>query len=260
MAYRLACWFMEVYGDWGFIPDPFILPVQEPAVDYAAVIAEKEAALEAQAAEIASLKDQVRTSEQVAKSTRQQRQQQSEQSAGSMDATEAEVRMIIDAQLKAAGWEADTNAIRYSKGVRPTKGRNLAIAEWPTDADDGGDGRVDYALFIGTQMVGMIEAKHPSKNVVAILDVQCKEYGTHVRAEDALLEHRALIRIGDQKPFGHQMDSELAGVNQVFFRLLLLPPCPVNNRQERTKHHPIRTGTAPKKTSGACSFYQIQSG
>lgn len=184
MAYRLACWFMEVYGDWGYIPQPFALPVKEQEVDYASIIAEKEAALAAQAAVIASLKDRVRTSETVANSTRQQRQQQSEQSASNMEATEAEVRMIIDSQLRAAGWEADTNLLRYSKGTRPVKGKNIAIAEWPTNADDGGDGRVDYALFIGTQMVGMIEAKRPSKNIVAILDVQCKEYGTHVREED----------------------------------------------------------------------------
>ena len=185
MAYRLACWFMEVYGDWGYIPEPFALPTLEPTVDYAGIIAEKEAALAAQAAEIASLKDQVHTiTAAVASSTRQQRQEKSEQTASDMEATEAEVRMIIDAQLRAAGWEADTNVLRHSKGTRPTKGRNIAIAEWPTDADDGGDGRVDYALFIGLQLIGMIEAKRPSKNIVAILDVQCREYGTHVREED----------------------------------------------------------------------------
>ncbi len=185
MAYQLACWFMEVYGDWGYIPQPFALPIQEPEVDYASIISEKEAALAAQAAEIASLRDQVHTiTVAVASSTRQQRQQKAEQSAGSMNATEAETRMIIDTQLRAAGWEADTNVLRYSKGTRPVKGRNIAIAEWPTDADDGGDGRVDYALFIGTQLVGMIEAKRASKSIVAILDVQCKEYGTHVRKED----------------------------------------------------------------------------
>ena len=43
---------------------------------------------------------------------------------------------------------------------------------------------MDYALFIGTRLYGMIEAKRESKSVVAILDVQCKEYGTHVREED----------------------------------------------------------------------------
>ena len=187
MAYRLGCWFMEVYGDWEYKAQPFTLPVQEPEVDYSAMIAEKEASLAAQAAEIASLRDQVHTmTAVVASSTRQQRQQKSEQTAGGMDATEAETRMVIDAQLRAAGWEADTNVLKYSRGTRPVKGRNIAIAEWPTDADDGGDGRVDYALFIGTKLYGMIEAKRSSKNIVAILDVQCNEYGTHVREEDRI--------------------------------------------------------------------------
>ena len=187
MAYRLGCWFMEVYGDWEYKAQPFVLPVQEPEVDYSAMIAEKESSLAAQAAEIALLRDQVHTmTAAVASSTRQQRQQKSEQTACGMDATEAETRMVIDAQLRAAGWEADTNVLRYSKGTRPVKGRNIAIAEWPTDADDGGDGRVDYALFIGTKLYGMIEAKRASKNIAAILDVQCKEYGTHVREEDQI--------------------------------------------------------------------------
>ena len=42
---------------------------------------------------------------------------------------EAETRRLIDAQLNKAGWEADTENLRYSRGVRPVKGRNLAIAE-----------------------------------------------------------------------------------------------------------------------------------
>nr|WP_237088850.1 hypothetical protein [Paenibacillus larvae] len=30
-----------------------------------------------------------------------------------------------------AGWEADSKKLRFSKGTRPEKGKNLAIAEWP---------------------------------------------------------------------------------------------------------------------------------
>ena len=37
---------------------------------------------------------------------------------------------------------ADTAEIRYSKGVRPEKGKNKAIAEWPTQR-----GPADYVLF-----------------------------------------------------------------------------------------------------------------
>lgn len=46
------------------------------------------------------------------------------------------------------GWEADTENIRYSKGVRPTKGRKLAIAEYPTNSTVGNRGYADYALLL----------------------------------------------------------------------------------------------------------------
>lgn len=51
--------------------------------------------------------------------------------------SEAETRLLIDEQLRQVGWEADTQLLRYSKGIRPAKGRNLAIAEWPTPPRPG---------------------------------------------------------------------------------------------------------------------------
>ena len=55
---------------------------------------------------------------------------------------EADTRVLIDAQLAAAGWEADTLRLRYSRGTRPDRRRAMAIAEWPTET-----GPADYALF-----------------------------------------------------------------------------------------------------------------
>lgn len=49
--------------------------------------------------------------------------------------TEEQTRYIIDAQLREAGWQVDTRNIRYSKGSRPQKNVNMAIAEWPTMTD-----------------------------------------------------------------------------------------------------------------------------
>lgn len=98
--------------------------------------------------------------------------------------SEAETRLLIDAAMRDAGWEADTENIRYSKGVRPARGRNLAIAEWPTDSAVSKSGRVDYAFFVGERMVATIEAKAEHKDVASVLDVQCKEYSSHIRAED----------------------------------------------------------------------------
>ncbi len=46
------------------------------------------------------------------------------------DPSEAETRVLIDQQLRDAGWEADSQAVTHAKGVRPQKGKNLAIAEW----------------------------------------------------------------------------------------------------------------------------------
>ena len=46
-----------------------------------------------------------------------------------LDLDERETRRLIDAQLRSAGWEADTEEMRYSRGARPVKGRYLAILQ-----------------------------------------------------------------------------------------------------------------------------------
>lgn len=82
------------------------------------------------------------------------RRKQSGKAASQRIKSEAETRYLIDEQLRKVGWEADTELLRYSKGTRPAKGRNIAIAEWPTDSAVGNRGYADYALFVGMQMVG----------------------------------------------------------------------------------------------------------
>ncbi len=92
---------------------------------------------------------------------------------------ETDTRKIIDEQLRKAGWEVDSDNLRCSKGIRPQKGRNIAVAEWQTDS-----GFVDYALFVGTKMVAVIEAKASYKDVSAVIDCQCKDYSRNIREED----------------------------------------------------------------------------
>lgn len=87
---------------------------------------------------------------------------------------EAATRAIIDQQLRNAGWEADSQELRYSKGVRPTKARNLAIAEWPTAS-----GPADYALFAGLLLVGVVEAKRRNRNVMSVLP-QAERYAAGI--------------------------------------------------------------------------------
>lgn len=77
---------------------------------------------------------------------------------------EAATRKLIDSQLQQAGWEADTENLRYSKGARPQKGKNLAIAEWPTDT-----GPADYILFVGLTPLAAVEAKRKNVNVSSSL-------------------------------------------------------------------------------------------
>lgn len=95
-----------------------------------------------------------------------------------MDFDEAETRELIDAQLRAAGWEADSAKLRYSSGARPEKGMNKAIAEWPC----AGGKRADYVLFKGLEAVAVVEAKRASKNVPSVLD-QAASYARSVEYE-----------------------------------------------------------------------------
>jgi type I restriction enzyme, R subunit len=83
---------------------------------------------------------------------------------------EAETRRIIDEQLRQAGWEADTQTLRYSKGTRPQRGRNIAIAEWPCDGYSA-----DYVLFQGLTPMAVVEAKRKNVDVSGALQ-QAKRY------------------------------------------------------------------------------------
>lgn len=101
-----------------------------------------------------------------------QLQQVANQAASRLDLDEAATRVLIDQQLRDAGWEADSEALNYrSHRTVPESGRNMAIAEWPCE---GGD-RADYALFIGTRLVAVVEAKRASKNVSGDIE-QAKRY------------------------------------------------------------------------------------
>ena len=158
MAYRLAVWFMEVYGDYNFQAPDFIMPENKSISDYEGIIKSLEEQLaKAEKANIvvtaangSSYKDRVEKSAEVTEA---------------MALSEAETRIIIDDQLRKYGWEADTNNLRYSKGTRPQKGRNLAIAEFPTDSTVTKGGFADYALFVGLKLVAIIEAKKASVDI-----------------------------------------------------------------------------------------------
>lgn len=177
MTYNLSTWFMEVYGDWGYIPADFVMPEKVVLPDYEAIIKEQEE-------KIAALSHQVEAvSTEASAKTTTERVRKAETTSENMELSEAETRYLIDEQLRKYGWEADTNNIRYSKGTRPQKGKNLAIAEWPTDSKVSKNGYADYALFVGLQLVGIVEAKKANTDIPSVIDYQCKDYAQLIKFE-----------------------------------------------------------------------------
>ena len=178
MAHSLCEWFMQTYGNWDYQPVPFVMPTAVPSINTADISSDEdqEASLVKDAEAKAAASDLV---------AKEARRQQAAKAASQRQKTEAETRFIIDQQLQQVGWEADTENLRYSNGTRPVKGRNLAIAEWPTDSTVGNHGRADYALFIGLQLVGIIEAKAEHKDIPSVIDYQGKEYPRNIRASDS---------------------------------------------------------------------------
>ncbi len=178
LTFNLATWFMKTYGDWGFNAPAFIMPEETIAPDFKAIILEQEKKI----AELSKQLVEVTTA--VSGTSKKERAKQAEKVSSMMEWTEAQTRCLIDEQLQKAGWEADTNNLRYSKGIRPVKGRNIAISEWPTDSAFSKKGYVDYALFVGDKLVAVMDAKKASEDVASTIDVQVKDYASHIRSED----------------------------------------------------------------------------
>lgn len=93
-------------------------------------------------------------------------------------------RLLIDTKLREAGWEVDSDNLTYAKGTRPQKGHKRAIAEYPTK-----NGPADYALFVGLQVVAVVEAKRHSKDVSGDID-QAKRYskGYQIKGNETFVE------------------------------------------------------------------------
>ncbi|MGE0707564.1 MAG: DEAD/DEAH box helicase family protein [Planctomycetota bacterium] len=96
--------------------------------------------------------------------------QQAQAGGQDLELSEAETRRQIDEQLRLASWEADSAELRWSRGARPVKGRNLAIAEVPTST-----GPADYVLYAGLVPLAVVEAKKRNKDVSAAIE-QAKRY------------------------------------------------------------------------------------
>lgn len=183
MTHSLSEWFMQTYGDWNYQHQDFVMPVKESEKKTDKIIIYSKAQEEEKEEELT--KAAIASAERAELVDKKVRLKQANKMASQRQKSEAETRYMIDEQLRQVGWEANTQEIRYAKGARPAKGRNMAIAEWPTDSTVSKKGYADYALFVGTKLVGIIEAKAEHKDIPSVIDYQGKDYPRNIRKEDA---------------------------------------------------------------------------
>ncbi len=97
LTYNLSVWFMEVYGDWGYIAPAFVMPEKEEIPDDVSVIKEQEET-DVLSAKVETVKTEV------SDKTSKERAEKAETASESMNLSEAETRLLIDEQLQKAGW------------------------------------------------------------------------------------------------------------------------------------------------------------
>ena len=172
--------------------------------------------------------------------------QRGEEASAKIDLDEAATRALIDQQLRDSGWEADTKSLRHASGARPAKGRNLAIAEWPTAS-----GPADYALFVGLTLVGVVEAKRKRKNVSAAID-QAERYSNGIAASGDFAfagrpvgQAQGAVRLRCQRPLLSEADRDRE-------RHLVPRHAPCGEPPPR----PGRTGRRPKGSRGSLEIDQ----
>ncbi|MDP9109269.1 MAG: DEAD/DEAH box helicase family protein, partial [Pseudomonadota bacterium] len=117
-----------------------------------------------------------------------------QQASRAFSPNEELTRILIDQQLIEAGWAADTQDLTYAKGARAEKGKNKAIAEWPTN----GNQAADYVLFAGLTPIAVVEAKRENLNVAGKI-TQAQRYA---RGFNIDATHKpAWLLAGQSKPW-----------------------------------------------------------
>ena len=149
-SFQLARWFYETYENDYLEPEEYSLPGNE-----------QQKSVESLEEELAALSQKVSNYEEKIAAFNQsenvveERKERSYRVAKNLGKSEAETREIIDEKLREAGWECNTVELNFkSNKTLPEKSRNIAIAEWPCEGK-----WADYALFIGTKLFGIVEAK-----------------------------------------------------------------------------------------------------
>ncbi|OAB81850.1 type I restriction-modification system endonuclease [Cochleicola gelatinilyticus] len=155
-CFQLGKWFYETYNNDFVEITSYSLPQQKQGNIEA--LSEQLELLSKQVvnykAKIAALNE--------SKQTTEARKQRGERVAKNLDLSEKDTRLVlIDPQLRNAGWEVDTLVLNYkTHKTLPEKGRNMAISEWPCSGK-----WADYALFIGTTLYALVEAKKYASDI-----------------------------------------------------------------------------------------------
>lgn len=173
--FSLSKWFYETYENDYIEAKNYELPPEQSKIE-TDKLNEKLAEL---AGQIQDYQDKIELLNQ-SKQTVSFRRNKSVESANRIDWSELETRLeLIDEQLRQAGWECDTEKLNYkSNKTVPQKGKNMAIAEWPC-----GSKYADYALFIGLELYGLVEAKKYGTDISTDLH-QSKVYADKIFPRD----------------------------------------------------------------------------
>lgn len=176
MSYQLAVWFFETYENVYLDKETYRLPADNQKV----TVADLNTALDELSKRVFDYEQKIAALNATPQKVKE-RQERSNVNASNLAKTEAETRALIDDKLRRAGWECDTALLNYkSNKTIPQKGRNLAIAEWPC-----GSKWADYALFIGTTLYGIVEAKKYATDISTDLR-QSKVYASCIESKDGL--------------------------------------------------------------------------
>lgn len=176
-AFKIGKWFYDTYsnGEFDISELKFSLPEEKDAFI-------ELAKLEAQYKELEAKFNELNSNREIKINAIEHRKILSvkgEKAARKIELSEAETREIIDDQLRTAGWDADTQTINFKIcKTLPEKGKNKAIAEWPC-----GNLWADYALFIGTKLVGLVEAKKYAYDISTDLS-QAKTYSRTIEEKN----------------------------------------------------------------------------
>lgn len=195
LGYQIAIWFMEVYIDWEFIAPEYREPESEVSSQELQIkIEELEEEISKKEKQLLAQLDTI-TNDVIERDVRTRRKEKSKLHSQKHRLSEAQTRVLIDDKLRAAGWVVDTENYNHKKhNTMPEKNMNMAIAEWKV-----GSKYADYALFIGLQLVGVVEAKAKHRDIPSALESQAKIYAREVQLIEGI---ELLSPIGEYKvPF-----------------------------------------------------------